>query len=107
MVTLHIMAPLVVLIVLAVFLALTVPFIPRWAMYMMGMLLMDRPDDADGWFSYGKLLDWRGHEDAAAAAYRSAVKYNPGNREAWRKLGDVLTRLGDFEGADDAYRMSV
>jgi cytochrome c-type biogenesis protein CcmH/NrfG len=101
------MVALVVIVITVVFLALTIPFIPRWAMDMMGILLQDRPDDADGWFAYGKLLDWRGHDYAAVEAYRSAVTYDPSNKDAWRRLGDLLTELGDFEGADNSYRMAT
>ncbi len=101
------MVPLLALIVAAVFLAITVPFIPMLAMDMMGMLLLDRPDDVEGWFSYGKLLQWKGHDFAAAAAYRSTVKLKPSHKEAWKRLGDLLTKIGDFEGADEAYRMST
>jgi tetratricopeptide (TPR) repeat protein len=101
------MVPLLALIVAGVFLALTVPFIPALAMDMMGMLLLDRPDDVEGWFSYGKLLQWKGHYIAAAAAYRSTVKLNPHHKDAWKRIGDLLTKLGDFEGADEAYKFSV
>ena len=101
------MVPLLALIITAVFLAITIPFIPMLAMDMMGMLLLDRPDDVEGWFSYGKLLDWRGEYVAAIAAYRSTVMLKPSHREAWRRLGDLLTKMGDFEGADEAYRLST
>lgn len=100
------MGPLLAIIAVSIFLALTVPFIPTLAMDMMGMLLLERPDDVEGWFSYGKLLEWKGHYVAAAAAYRSTVKLNPFHKEAWKRIGNILTKLGDFEGADEAYRFS-
>ncbi len=100
------MLPLLTIIAVSIFLALTVPFIPTLAMDMMGMLLLERPDDVEGWFSYGKLLEWKGHNVAAAAAYRSTVKLNPFHKEAWKRIGNILTKLGDFEGADEAYRFS-
>lgn len=101
------MVPLLVIIVTGIFLALTIPFIPVLAMDMMGLLLLERPDDVEGWFSYGKLLQWKGRDVEAAAAYRSAVKLNPFHKEAWRRIGDILTKLGDFEGADEAYKFSI
>ena len=101
------MVPLLALIITAVILVLTIPLIPALAMDMMGMLLLERPYDVEGWFSYGKLLDWKGHDIAAAAAYRSTVMLKPSHKEAWRKLGDLLTKIGDFEGADEAYRLST
>ena len=100
------MVPLLALIITGVVLALTIPFIPALAMDMMGMLLLDRPDDVEGWFSYGKLLQWKGHDFAAVAAYRSTVKLSPHHTEAWRRIGDLLTKMGDFEGADEAYKLS-
>ncbi|MFW9788289.1 MAG: hypothetical protein ACFFE1_11475 [Candidatus Thorarchaeota archaeon] len=60
---------LVVMIVILVVLAFTVPFIPVLAMDMMGMMLVDRPWDVEGWIAYGKLLQWRGYGIAAAAAF--------------------------------------
>lgn len=101
------MSILIVIVVGVVFLALTIPFIPTLAMDMMGMMLMDKPDDVEGWFSYGKLLQWRGHDIAAAAAYRSAVKLNPFHKEAWKRIGDICTKFGDFEGADEAYKFAA
>lgn len=99
-------APLVIIGV-GIFLILTVPFIPTLAMDMMAMLLVERPEDVEGWFFYGRLLEWKGYLIAAAAAYRSAVILNPLHKEAWRRIGDVLKKLGDDEGADEAYMFSL
>lgn len=101
------MAALLAIVVAVVFLALIMPFIPSLAMDMMGMLLLERPEDVEGWFFYGRLLEWKGHDIAAAAAYRSTVLLNPFHKEAWRRIGDLCTKFGDFEGADEAYRFSV
>ena len=100
------MAILLALIGAGIVLILTVPFIPTLAMDMMGMLLLDRPQDVEGWFFYGKLLEWKGHRIAAAAAYRSTVNLNPLHKEAWKRIASLLTELGDFEGADEAYKFS-
>lgn len=101
------MSILIVIFVGAVFLALTIPFIPTLAIDMMGMMLMDRPDDVEGWFSYAKLLQWKGYDVAAAAAYRSVVNLNPFHKEAWKRIGEICTKLGDFEGADEAYKFAA
>ncbi len=101
------MVPLLVILGAGIFLALTIPFIPTLAMDMMGLLLLSRPDDVEGWFFYGRLLEWKGYDIAAAAAYRSTVKLDPFHKEAWKRIGDVLTKLGDFEGADEAYGFSI
>jgi tetratricopeptide (TPR) repeat protein len=100
------MIPLLAIILIGIFLVLTIPFIPTLAMDMMGMLLLERPDDVEGWFAYGKLLEWKGHNIAAAAAYRSTVKLNPLHKEAWKRIGNILTQMGDFEGADEVYKFS-
>ena len=101
------MAILLALIGAGVVLILVVPFIPTLAMDMMGMLLVDRPEDVEGWFFYGKLLEWKGYDIAAAAAYRSTVNLNPFHKEAWKRIGNICTKLGDFEGADEAYKFSI
>ena len=101
------MAALLAIVAAVVFLALIMPFIPSLAMDMMGMLLLERPEDVEGWFFYGRLLEWKGHDIAAAAAYRSTVLLNPFHKEAWRRIGDLCTKFGDFEGADEAYKFSV
>jgi len=101
------MAVLLAIVAAVVFLALIIPFIPSLAMDMMGMLLLERPEDVEGWFFYGRLLEWKGYDIAAAAAYRSTVNLNPFHKEAWRRIGDLCTKFGDFEGADEAYKFSV
>jgi len=101
------MSILLALIIGFVFLALTIPFIPVLAMDMMGMMLLERPEDEDGWFMYGRLLQWKGYDVAAASAYRSTVNLNPRHKEAWKRIGDICTKFGDFEGADEAYGFSV
>lgn len=95
-------SPLVIIVVV-IFLALTVPFIPILTMDMMAMLLVEKQEDVERWFFYGRLLEWKGYDIVAAAAYRSVIKLNPFYKEAWRRIGDILTRLGDSEGADEAY----
>lgn len=101
------MSVLIAVIIGGVFLALIIPFIPSLAMDMMAMMLLERPEDVEGWFFYGKLLQWKGHDIAAAAAYRSTVMLNPLHKEAWRRIGDICTKFGDIDGADEAYRLSV
>ena len=90
-----------------VFIAVIIPFIPSLAMDMMAMMLVERPEDIEGWYSYGKLLQWKGYDIAALAAYRSAVILNPLRKDIWKRMGDLFTKLGDYEGADEAYRLSV
>jgi predicted TPR repeat methyltransferase len=101
------MVALLVIIGAIIFLALTVPFIPSLVMDMMGMLLLERPEDVEGWFFYGRLLEWKGHDIAAAAAYRSTVNLNPFHKGAWKRIGNLCIKFGDFEGADEAYKFSV
>ena len=97
----------VVYIVVIVFLAILIPFIPSLAMDMMAMMLVERPEDVDGWYSYGRLLQWKGYDVASVAAFRSTVILNPFHKDAWRRIGDLLSKLGDSEGAEEAYRLSI
>lgn len=97
----------VVYIVMIVLIAVMIPFIPSLAMDMMAVMLVDRPEDLEGWYSYGRLLQWKGYDVAALAAYRSAVLLNPLRKDVWKRIGDLLAKLGDYEGADEAYRLSV
>ena len=90
----------------AVFLIIIAPFIPSIHLDMVGYVLMGKPDDIDGWMYYGTLLEKRGYEEAAAAAYRAAIMLLPSYREAWFKLASVLTKLGDFAGADEAFKFA-
>ena len=87
--------------------AVMIPLIPSLAMDMMAIMLVDRPEDVEGWYSYGRLLQWKGYDVAALAAYRSAVLLNPLRKDIWKRMGDLLTKLGDYEGADEAYGLSV
>ncbi len=100
------MVHIVVILGLVIFLAIVIPLIPSLVLDMMGQILVARPDDVDGWVYYGSLLEWRRYDEAAAAAYRAAINLMPNHREAWRKLGNVLTKLGDFPGADEAFRLA-
>jgi cytochrome c-type biogenesis protein CcmH/NrfG len=97
----------VVYIVMILLIAVMIPLIPSLAMDMMAVMLVDRPEDVEGWYSYGRLLQWKGYDVAALAAYRSAVLLNPLRKDVWKRMGDLLTKLGDYEGADEAYGLSV
>jgi cytochrome c-type biogenesis protein CcmH/NrfG len=92
----------VVYIVMILLIAVMIPLIPSLAMDMMAVMLVDRPEDVEGWYSYGRLLQWKGYDVAALAAYRSAVLLNPLRKDVWKRMGDLLTKLGDYEGADEA-----
>jgi len=98
--------PLLAIVGVAVFLAIVIPFIPSLILDMVGHILQARPDDIEGWVYYGSLLEKRGNDEAAAAAYRAAIKLLPSHSDAWRRLGNVLTKLGDFAGADEADRFA-
>lgn len=98
--------PLLVIVGVVIFLTVVTPFIPSLILDMVGHILQARPDDIEGWVYYGSLLEKRGYDDAAAAAYRAAIKLLPSHTDAWRRLGNVLTKLGDFAGADEADRFA-
>ncbi|TFG32882.1 hypothetical protein EU528_02090 [Candidatus Thorarchaeota archaeon] len=71
---------------------------------IIGHLVQSRPDDYNGWCYYGTLLEGKGHLLEAYDALKKAVTLSPNYSEAWEKMGDVLTKLGDHEGAAEAYR---
>ncbi len=48
---------------------------------------------------YFKKADYR----AAAGRFSEATKWNPGNAEAWLRLGDAQDRMKDFKAARDSY----
>ena len=98
--------PLLAIFGAIVFLALVGPLIPSLVLDMVGNILQQRPEDIEGWIFYGSLLEKRGYNEAAAAAYRAAIKLLPVHRDAWNRLGNVLTKLGDFAGADEAFRFA-
>ena len=95
-----------VLIGVIIFLILFAPFVPAIYLDVVGHFLQGRPDDIEGWVFYGSLLEKRGHDHAAAAAYRAAIKLLPSYREAWFSLAKVLTKIGDFAGADEAFKFA-
>ncbi len=41
--------------------------------------------------------------DKALAAYREAVVLDPDDPDGWNQLGDLLRRIGDLDGATEAY----
>lgn len=89
-----------------VFLIIFAPLIPAIYLDVIGHFLQGRPDDYEGWVYYGSLLEKKGDDEAAAAAYRAAIKLHPNYREAWFSLAHVLTKLGDFPGADEAFKFA-
>jgi Flp pilus assembly protein TadD len=48
---------------------------------------------------YAKKGSWR----AAATRFEEATKWEPGNVEAWLKLGEMREKLKDDKGAREAY----
>lgn len=45
----------------------------------------------------------KGSFRAAAQRYREATRWNPGDAEAWRKLGEASEKMKDGKGAREAY----
>lgn len=65
------------------------------------------PGNAKAEYERGLSLAARGNDQGAVAAFRAAVKQDPAMSAAWRKLGDVLARMGDAKGADASYMAYV
>ena len=73
---------------------------------MIGQLIQGRPEDYSGWCYYGSLLEKEGYYLQAYNAFKRAVTLAPTYTQAWKGLGDVLTKMGDHVGAAEAYRFS-
>lgn len=58
---------------------------------------------ADRRFDYGRDLELRGDLQGAADLFLQATDVAPGFASAWFALGDVRERLGDIDGAIDAF----
>lgn len=63
----------------------------------------DQPDHALIQLELGRLASEVGDQTGAIAASTSAVEMEPRNPQAWRSLGDQLTRAGRKGEARDAY----
>jgi Flp pilus assembly protein TadD len=100
------MIPLIVLVVLIVLFSPVVIFYRSIRVDIIGQLVQSRPDDYSGWCYYGTLLEKGGHYIEAYDAFKKAVTLSPNYSEAWEKMGDVLTKLGDSAGAAEAYQNS-
>lgn len=80
---------------------------PSLMIDMVSHFLASRPDDYDGWLFYGGLLARARRYKDAADALVTAVTLRPDLSEAWEKLGDVYTILGDSKRASEAYRIAI
>ena len=80
---------------------------PSLMIQMISHILVNRPDDYEGWVYYGGLLAKSRRYDDAADALVTAVKLRPDISKGWEKLGDVYTILGDSERATEAYRLAA
>lgn len=98
---------LLVVLVILVF-AAALPYIfPTLMIQGVGFALNTRPGDHEGWTYYGELLAKAGNYDRAIHALKRAVLLRPDYSEAWQKLGDVYTILGDSEHAMEAYGLAI
>ena len=100
------MVPLIAVGVLVTLVGFVVVYHRAIMVDMIGQLVHSRPDDYTGWCYYGTLLDREGYFIEAYDAFKKAVTLSPSYSEAWEKMGDVLTKLGDIAGAAEAYRFS-
>lgn len=92
---------------IVLFAAATPVIFPSLMIQMISHILVNRPDDYDGWVYYGGILaKARRYEDAADALV-TAVTIRPDLSKGWEKLGDVYTILGDSERAAEAYRLAA
>ncbi len=64
-------------------------------------------DKAVSWDCLGNVYSTLGRLNDAAAAFREAIRLNPGYALPWNSLGDVYYQLGDHEKAVDAFQRSI
>ena len=100
------MVPLIAVGLLVFLIGLVIIYYHSIKIDMVGHLVQSRPDDYSGWFYYGTLLERGGYYIEAYDAFKKAVTLSPSYTEAWQKMGDLLTKLGDTTGAAEAYRFS-
>jgi tetratricopeptide (TPR) repeat protein len=68
----------------------------------------DRTLVAAGYAFKGDVSDWTMHAPRAAArAYRSATRRDPGDAWSWQELGSVLVDVGEYAAASRALRRAL
>lgn len=70
------------------------------------LLEADQSGDCAALISLGNALRETGQLDAAVDAYLAATQKMPESPFAWRRLGGLLAARGQFEKADDCFRIS-
>ncbi|MFX1417185.1 MAG: tetratricopeptide repeat protein [Promethearchaeota archaeon] len=63
-----------------------------------------KPEDHGGWLYYGEILIKMNKHIEALDAYETAAKLRPDISEIWVRLGNLRWDLGDFQGANQAFR---
>ncbi|MFX1263788.1 MAG: hypothetical protein ACFFH0_00270 [Promethearchaeota archaeon] len=98
---------LAIIALIFVFAAATPLIFPSLMIQMISRILVNRPNDYDGWVYYGGLLEKARRYENAADALVTAVTLRPNLSEGSEKLGDVYAILGDSERAIEAYRLAA
>ena len=66
-----------------------------------------RPDDAALHIQFSTVLRESSDLGGSVAEAREAVRLAPANAEYQRELGNALFRMGDMQGAQEAYRAGI
>ena len=98
--------PFILLIAVGMIVAIGIYTAPNMLVVVLSQFLQARPNDSEGWCYYGQMLIKTGNDALAVDAFRKALAVQPDYSDCWRKLGDLLYRLGDLEGAEEAYRFA-
>lgn len=100
------MLPFILLIAVGTIVAIGIYTAPNMLVVVLSQFLQARPNDSEGWCYYGQMLIKTGNDALAVDAFRKALAVQPDYSDCWRRLGDLLYRLGDLEGAEEAYRFA-
>jgi cytochrome c-type biogenesis protein CcmH/NrfG len=96
--------PIVLIIAVGTIVAIGAYTAPNMLVVVLSAFLGSRPNDSEGWCYYGQMLIKTGNELQAVEAFRKALAIQPDYTDCWKKLGDLLYRIGDIEGAEEAYK---
>ncbi|GEM_PF-3180376 len=77
------------------------------ALYDLGRLVQERPDDTFVRYVLGDLLRQRGDLDAAEQHLRAALDLDPTSGPLWESLASLLQDRGEREASLDAWRHAV
>jgi len=62
-----------------------------------------QPEFVDAWIHKGRALQEMGMFQDALTSFKHALELEPGRREVWNDIGDILEKIGKHEEAQICY----